>query len=469
MSVCALDKKQLGNNLFKQEKYFEALNLYREAILENPSDYAIYSNASLCCLKLGTFEEAIQFASECIRLAPETFPKGYNRRALAYENLGMYKEASRDFERTIEIVPNDPLVKKEREECRKKLFAEKFKAAIRSDKFDLEPEKINNIDVDFNYNGPRTKNTLLGDAEFIERLISFFKEERKLHKRYLYQIMYEAKRVFEKEANFHQIDRFDSRVIICGDIHGQFFDLCEIFRLNGLPSDCNIFIFNGDFVDRGAHSVETVTTLLALKAIFPKCIYLTRGNHETSSVNRVNSFYTEVQKKYESETFEMFNKVFNTLPIGYVLEKKYLIVHGGLPKSLISIEELNKLDRFGSPELGSIISQILWSDPDPEEGIKPSPRGEGFLFGPDHTASFLKHNHLSKLIRSHVWEETGYKIHHGKQCITIFSAPNYIGTPSQGAYIILEKGSEDLKFVQFDAAKYQGKVEKPQPSVPTFF
>ena len=469
MSLCDVDKKQIGNCLFKREKFSEALLAYREAILENPSDYAIYSNASLCCLKLGIFEEAIQFASECIRLAPNTFPKGYNRRALAYENLGMYKEASRDFEKTMAIVPNDPLVKKEREECRKKLMAEKFKAAIRTDKFDLEPSKIAEIEVDVTYDGPKIANTLLGDEEFIRRLISFYQGERKLHRRYLYQIMYEAKKVLEKEANIHQIDVIGSRVIICGDVHGQFFDLCEIFSLNGLPSANNVFIFNGDFVDRGAHSVETVTVLLALKAIFPNFIYLTRGNHETSSVNRINSFYSEIQTKYEAETFEMFNKVFNTLPIGYVLDKKYLIVHGGLPRTLATLEELNKLDRFGCPETGSIISQILWSDPNTEEGIKPSPRGEGFLFGPDHTNSFLKHNHLSKLIRSHVWEEQGYKIQHGQQCITIFSAPNYTGTPSQGAFMVLEKGMENFKFVQFDAAKYQGKAEKPRPSIPNFF
>ena len=463
------DKKQLGNCLFKQEKFSDALILYREAILENPSDYTVYSNASLCCLKLRSFEEAIEFASECIRLAPCSFPKGYNRRALAYENLGMYKEALGDFEKAVEIVPDDPLVKKEREECRKKLIAEKFKAAIRTDKFDLEPKKIANIEVNAGYEGPRIVKPLLGDQKFIEQLISFYREERKLHKRFLYQIMYEAKCVLEKEANIHRINMPGARTIICGDVHGQFFDLCEIFRLNGLPSCDNIFIFNGDFVDRGAHSIETVTILLALKAIFPKFIYLTRGNHESSSVNRINSFYFEVQKKYEIETFDMFNKVFNTLPIGYILEEKYLVVHGGLPRDLLAIEELNKLDRFGCPETGSIISQILWSDPHPENGIKPSPRGEGFLFGPDHTSAFLKLNHLSKLVRSHVWEETGYKVQHNNQCVTIFSAPNYTGSPSLGAFIILEKHSDEFRFVQFEAAEFQGKAEKPRPTVPNFF
>jgi serine/threonine-protein phosphatase 5 len=101
-------------------------------------------------------------------------------------------------------------------------------------------------------------------------------------------------------------------------------------------------------------------------------------------------------------------------------------VHGGLPeKADVTISDILAIDRFKVPENGSIMSQMLWSDPRNAMGISPSHRGEGVLFGPDITAAFLQRSNLQVIVRSHEWEMEGYKVDHNGQCVTIFSAPDY--------------------------------------------
>ena len=67
-------------------------------------------------------------------------------------------------------------------------------------------------------------------------------------------------------------------VTVCGDIHGQFHDLMELFKITGYAPDTN-FLFLGDYVDRGYYSVETVTLMTCLKVRYFNRITILRGNH----------------------------------------------------------------------------------------------------------------------------------------------------------------------------------------------
>lgn len=81
---------------------------------------------------------------------------------------------------------------------------------------------------------------------------------------------------------------------MCGDIHGQFYDLLNIFKLFGYPGENQSYLFNGDFVDWGSFSVEVMIALYSFKLLNPKCMYLNRGNHESLDLNAMYGFSGEV-------------------------------------------------------------------------------------------------------------------------------------------------------------------------------
>jgi serine/threonine-protein phosphatase 2A catalytic subunit len=80
----------------------------------------------------------------------------------------------------------------------------------------------------------------------------------------------------EMFVHVNNVDRVHCPVTVCGDVHGQFHDLMELFRIAGTPPDTN-FLFLGDYVDRGYYSVETVSLLVALKVRYPDRITIIRG------------------------------------------------------------------------------------------------------------------------------------------------------------------------------------------------
>jgi serine/threonine-protein phosphatase 5 len=88
--------------------------------------------------------------------------------------------------------------------------------------------------------------------DFVKAMMQHFKEQKVIHKKYLFQILKTVKGILEKLPTLVDITiPPDGKLTICGDIHGQYYDLLNIFDFNGLPSETNPYLFNGDFVDRG--------------------------------------------------------------------------------------------------------------------------------------------------------------------------------------------------------------------------
>ena len=233
-----------------------------------------------------------------------------------------------------------------------------------------------------------------------------------------------AKAAFTRESNVKSID---PPVSVVGDIHGQFYDLLEMFKVAGELPHTN-YLFLGDYVDRGSHSVETISLLLCLKLRYPDRITLLRGNHESRQITQVYGFYTECIRKYSSpRVWAAITDAFDYLPIAAVIGDRIFAVHGGLSPSINILDQLRILNRFGEIPHDGPIADIMWSDPDSErEGFSVSPRGAGYVFGHDVVLKFLWLNKLEHICRAHQLCMTGYQLLFKDECMsTVWSAPNY--------------------------------------------
>jgi len=144
-----------------------------------------------------------------------------------------------------------------------------------------------------------------------------------------------AKDILREESN---VVKVEAPVTVCGDIHGQFFDLKELFLVGGETPETN-YLFMGDFVDRGAFSVETFLLLLALKVRYPDRITLIRGNHESRQITQVYGFDDECLRKYGSvNVWHYCTEIFDFLPLASTIEDKILCVHGGLSPNLPTLD-----------------------------------------------------------------------------------------------------------------------------------
>lgn len=479
----ALRLKDLGNTALSEGHPLVAIQFYSTSLEYSPNNAIVLSNRAMAYIKVENYGLAILDATAAIKADP-SYPKGFYRRGTAQFALGKAKAARKDFRSVCKLRPKDKDARAKLKACEKSVTEAAFAAAIMSEAGAplSETFDVSALVVDAGYDGPHPGggSEALSDAsaeeelfgpgklprDFVMAAIEQFRNQKLIHKRYVARLLISAKHYFESLSSLMEISiptegpnssdpSIKPRITVCGDTHGQYYDVLNIFEMNGYPSKNNPYLFNGDFVDRGSFSVETILTYLLFKMSDPECIYLTRGNHETKNMTNIYGFEGEVKAKYDDKIFSLFLEMFGYLPLAATIGDSVFVTHGGLPTEPgVTLDDVRKVKRGCEPPESGLMSDLLWSDPQPFPGKSPSKRGVGYSFGPDIAEAFLKHNNLSLLVRSHEVKDEGYVVEHGGKTITVFSAPNYCDSMgNKGAFIHFE---EDLKpkFTQYDCVPH---------------
>jgi diadenosine tetraphosphatase ApaH/serine/threonine PP2A family protein phosphatase len=233
-------------------------------------------------------------------------------------------------------------------------------------------------------------------------------------------------------------------VAVIGDIHGDLESMVQILMQHEVLNADRI-IFLGDYGDRGEASVEVYYVLLRLKLAAGRAerVLLLRGNHEGPPdlhfrPHELPYLFTD---KYGAQGMDLYRAVkalWEQLPCAVLLTGRYLMLHGGVPVSVTSLDEIAYAHET-HPE-ASVLRELLWNDPLDGQGWCESFRGAGKLFGEDVTDAVLRLAGVKTLIRSHEPCE-GVQVRQGGRILTLFSrtgAPYY---NQRAAYLLLDESS----------------------------
>lgn len=273
----------------------------------------------------------------------------------------------------------------------------------------------------------------------------FFREGRLTEEQALHIINAGAE-ALRKEPNLLEVD---APITVCGDIHGQYYDLMKLFEVGGDPSNTR-YLFLGDYVDRGYFSIECFMYLLVLKVWHSNSIFMLRGNHECRHLTDYFTFKLECKHKYSEAVYNACVEAFSCLPLAAIMNNQFLCIHGGLSPELHTLNDIRNANRFREPPTHGLMCDILWADPLEDFGqernneffLHNGVRGCSYFFSYPAACAFLERNNLLSIIRAHEAQDAGYRMYRKTKTtgfpsvITIFSAPNYLDVYNNKAAVL---------------------------------
>lgn len=238
----------------------------------------------------------------------------------------------------------------------------------------------------------------------------------------------------------------NSPVTVVGDVHGQIDAVLHIFDEFGSPKK-NRYVFLGDYVDRGPKSVYTLIFLLACKIKLGKDFHMIRGNHEDIKVSKQYQFRDEVINTYHNpDLMNDFDAVFNSLPLGVLINNTILCIHGGLGPAVRTVDSIREIKRPYILTDQDAMYDIVWADPQKDiEDWGNGRRSTSCSFGLTPLLEFFERSNTTGMIRGHECVPEGYLYSFGPEVnfVTLFSAPNYGNMKNKAAVLFID---EDGKY-----------------------
>ncbi len=255
------------------------------------------------------------------------------------------------------------------------------------------------------------------------------------------QLLERVQPILQKEPRLLKLP--DKPLVFVGDTHGDWNATKRI--LTRFWETNAVFMFLGDYVDRGPFQIENINLLLELKSKAIKRLMIIRGNHETPRVNRSYGFYDAVQNIL-GDIINHYWSTFAKLPLAAVSRfRKIFAVHGGIPEGLVNLEQIDSLPQEIEPE-NPVTVQMLWNDPQETlKGFGPSMRGSRIRsFGQDVTMNFMTQNSLELIVRSHEVFSHGFHEFFDGRILSLFSCRDYRGPIAGKVLYVAESGEREI-------------------------
>ena len=300
----------------------------------------------------------------------------------------------------------------------------------------------------------------------LDAVLSYLQEGKHLDEKCVTMILIKLLEVLYEEPTLLQLR---SPITVCGDIHGQLYDLFELLETGGDPSTTQ-YLFQGDYVDRGYFSLETYLYLATLKLKYPSNIWLLRGNHECREVSKQYGFYDECMKNYgHAGIWNLCQETFDLLPMSAIINKRIFSTHGGLSPDIPLIEQIPLIERQSELLTKGPFCDLAWSDPESTiDGWGVNTRGAGWLFGGTPTNQFCHNNKIELITRAHQLVMEGFQYNFSEKVLTVWSAPNY-GYVSKNVASVLKLDENLNREIKIFKERPSDKRRKPDDFVPHYF
>jgi diadenosine tetraphosphatase ApaH/serine/threonine PP2A family protein phosphatase len=220
------------------------------------------------------------------------------------------------------------------------------------------------------------------------------------------------------------------RVLVAGDIHGDYESLRGIRRLFNPERDHLIFL--GDYADRGPKGIEVIDGVGELVRKYPSRVTALKGNHEDYTEDGRPKFMpcdlmreaSEKRSGWRTYFLDELKPFIDELYLAALVQGEVLFVHGGVSSKVKGFNDLRQPSK-------RVEEDVLWSDPFEGYGEHLNVRGAGIMFGKDVSEEVCRRLSLKRIVRSHQPRKAkeGPCVEHDGKIVTISSTIIYGGTP----------------------------------------